>query len=122
MVGKTGSSRPPHSQKAPTYMDSEKLLDRILIRTASRAGAGFLGPVGTTANIANGLAEDQGRKVEEVETALEELVDRKRLHLARDHYSVTPIAWRRWESLRKDGAIDERQILEIDPSKFIFDS
>jgi hypothetical protein len=103
-------------------MDSEKLLDRILIRTASRAGAGFLGPVGPTANIANGLAADQDRRVEEIETALGELVDRKRLHLAQDHYSLTPIAWRRWESLRKDGAIKEVQIETIDPSKFIFDA
>jgi len=103
-------------------MDSERLLDRILIKTASRAGAGFLGPIGETTAIARGLAEDQERGQEEIEKALGELVERKRLVSSRDHYSVTPIAWKRWESLRKDGAMNEIQIDRIDPSKFIFDA
>ena len=103
-------------------MDSERLLDRILIRTASRAGAGFLGAVGETSAIAQGLASDQEVGLEEIETALKELVERKRLLISKQHYSLTPIAWRRWESLRKDGALSEVQIDRIDPEKFIFEA
>lgn len=101
-------------------MDEIRLLDRILVRTASVAGAGYLGAIAPIPTLQEGLAMDQGCEASEIQSALDLLVKSKRLAITQTYYSIAPVAWWRWEQMRKDGALGNSQTVPIDPSKFIY--